>query len=183
MSTILVNKNIVLQTISLEDKDRLQSLANQEVMRKNVWDNMPYPYTLTDAERWINHCKEVAWSEHEWQYGIYIDWMYAGNIWRERKEWWRKKYNYHIWYRIWEPYRWHGYMTEIVKAFTHHVFTTLPCHRCYSSVFWRNEWSKRVLEKAGFSIEWVLEEAIYYEWARYDEHLFSKINTSQIATS
>jgi len=180
MKVIIVTNNVSLQQIQFEDKERLQLLANEEIMRKNVWDSMPYPYTLADAERRINHCKEIAWTDKEWQYGIYIDSIYAGNIWRERKETWRLQYNYHIWYRIWKPYRWKGYMTEIVMTFTNHIFDTLPCHRCYSWVFWRNEWSRRVLEKVWFICEWITKESIYYEWEWHDEYLFWKINPNPI---
>ncbi len=180
MNTIHVNKNIQLQPITESDKDRLQLLANEVEMWKNVWDNMPYPYTLADEERRINHCNEIIWSDKVWQYGIYIDWIYAWNIWREHKETGRHQYNYHIWYRIWKPYWWKGYMTEIVIAFTNHIFNSLPCHRCDSRVFWRNEWSKRVLEKAWYICEWIRKEAIYYEWERHDEYLFWKINTNQL---
>lgn len=180
MYIIHVNNKITLRPIEYEHKNRLQLLANEEVMSKNVGDSMPYPYTLTDAERWISHCKSIQWSEVEWQYGIFIDWIYAWNIWRECKGLGRKKYNYYIWYRLWKEYRWQGLMSEIVLTFSDHIFSTLPCHRCYTEVFERNKWSCRVLEKSWFICEWILKDSLYYEWSRYNELLYSKINTNSI---
>lgn len=154
-------------------------LAHDPDMRKDVWDNMPYPYTIENAEQRIAHCQSLAWSEKEQQFGIFISDDYAGHIWWEAKNTGRKWFNYHFWYRLWKPYRGQWYMTQIVKIFTEYVFSTTPCHRLYTEVFAWNKASCRVLEKNWFMLEWTLHEAIFNENQRHDEFIFGKIKITQ----
>lgn len=171
---IKINDSIYLDIIKESDKEQLQTLANHPVMRKNVWDTMPYPYTEKDAERWINHSQELVNSETERNYAIYIDWLYAGNLWWDVKDSWRSSHNYHFWYWLWEPYRWKWYMTEIAKWFISHIFDTRKdANRIYAKVFWRNQWSRRVLEKCWLQHEWTFRKAILWDWEYYDEWIFS----------
>ena len=41
-------------------------------------------------------------------------------------------------------------MSEIVPAFTRHVFANFPVHEIYATVFSWNEASRRLLQKSGF---------------------------------
>ena len=164
------------------DTERLSDLWNHKVFRKNVWDSFPYPYTLDDAKQRINHTREKL-EKQEWErnYGIYIksdnwDYQYAWNMWWQIKESGRKKHNYHLWYRLWEPYRGKWYMTMIVTWITQWMFEHIDyCHRIYALAFGWNKWSARVLEKSWFILEWTLREAIFREWEWYDEWVYGKL--------
>jgi len=171
---IKITESIWLDSIRESDTQQLMLLGNNPVMRKNVWDSFPSPYTQEDCEYWINHTREVKESGTAEHFGIYIDWLYAWNIWRDIKQQWRFSHNYHFGYWLWEPYWWKWYMTQIVQWFIKHIFETRKnAHRIYAQVYWRNEWSKKVLQKCWFTHDWTLRKTIYWDWEFYDEWVFS----------
>lgn len=167
---------ITLDCIKSSDVNRLAEIANDPEMRKNVGDTMPYPYTLKDAQRWIDHCHEVENLGTEKQYAISIDWLYAGNIGREQKSPnGRHAHDFHVWYRLGKEYRWKGYMTQILSKFSDHIFETIPiCHRQYSWVYSRNTASRRVMEKCGFMLEATFRDSVEWEGKFYDERILAK---------
>jgi len=101
---IIVNERICLDNIRDQDCERLVILANDLDMRKNVGDDMPYPYTQEDAIWRIAHSQSLVDSLEKRQYGIYIDNQYAGNMGREQKLKGRESHNYHFGYRLGRPY-------------------------------------------------------------------------------
>jgi [ribosomal protein S5]-alanine N-acetyltransferase len=173
---ISVTSHIYLDLIKASDAQRLSDIANDPDMRKNVWESMPFPYTLKDAQRWIEHSREVDKSILEQQYGIYINNIYAGNIWREQKSpHGRHKYDFLVGYRLGREYRGKGYMTEILQKFSDHLFqTVLLCRRQYSGVFGWNMASRRVMEKCGFICEAEFKESVEWEGICYDEWIMAK---------
>lgn len=45
---------ISIKKITISDTPRLSAIGNDKEIAKNVGDTFPYPYTLQDAEWWIN---------------------------------------------------------------------------------------------------------------------------------
>lgn len=174
---IIINEIITLKIIDESVTERLAELWNHTILKKNMWDMFPYPYTVEDAKWFINHAQQ--WHEStEWEknYWIFINNQYAWNLWRKVKEWWRKAHNYHLGYWLGEPYRGKGYMTTIVSFLTNRMFNNISdCHRIYALAFGWNKWSARVLEKSWFTHEATLREAILREWKRYDEWIYGKL--------
>lgn len=180
MSRIIINERIYLDHIQDADAERLALIANDPLMHKNVWDRMPYPYTLDNAKRRISNCKEMDDYDNSCKLGVYIDGEYAGNCGRERRDesqWERFYHNISFGYWIGKEYHWQWLGTQIVQWLSDYILHNVPdCHRLYAKVFWRNMPSRRVLEKCWFALEWTLKEAIFREWTWYDEWILSKIN-------
>jgi [ribosomal protein S5]-alanine N-acetyltransferase len=157
----------------MSDTIRLSAIGSDKEIAKNVGDTFPHPYTLQDAEWWV-----TIWSQKEnsRMYGIYIDDIYAWNIWREQNQTGRFFHNIHLWYRLWREYWWRWIMTSIVKECIKHIFNTISsCHRIYAKVYSRNQWSKRVLEKSWLTLESHRKESIRIEWERYDEYEYALV--------
>lgn len=162
---------ISLAPIHENDKDRLAQIANDTEIAKNVGDTFPHPYTLESAEYRI-----TTWSQKEdgYQYGIYINNEYAGNMGRQVEKKWRFSHNMHLGYRIGREYRHKWIMTKIVSEVIDYIFINHPdIHRIYARVFGWNNASRKVLEKVWMSQEAHRTESIYYEWERYDEYEYA----------
>lgn len=176
---LIINNHIYLDLIKKSDAERLSLIASDSDISKNVGDTFPFPYTLKDAERWIDHSHDVWNSWTNKLYGIYINNIYAGNIGREQKSPnGRYRHDFHIGYRLWREYRGKGYMTQILEKFSDHLFQTIPlCHRQYSAVYGWNPSSRRVMEKCGFTLEAEFKESVAWEGVFYDEWILGKVRT------
>lgn len=177
MTKIIVNSRIYLDLIQDQDLERLVELVDYPYMHQQLWDMFPYPYTMDDAQWRIDHIyEELKIDDGKRHRAIYIDEQYAGDIWFEIVEWWRKAHNYQLSYRLWEPYRGKWYMTQIVNMFCEYMWGVYPdCHRICWLVFAYNPASRRVLEKCGFQLEGTLREAICRDGERYDERVLGKV--------
>ena len=56
---LIINNHIYLDLIKKSDAERLSLIASDSDISKNVGDTFPFPYTLKDAERWIDHSHDV----------------------------------------------------------------------------------------------------------------------------
>ncbi len=179
MSRIEISPDIYLDRISTKDTSRLQEIANNPVLRKNMGDTFPYPYTMKDAERFVNNCDEEFKKEFgERNYWIYIDWIYAWNLWWHQKKKWRELYNVHLGYWLWKEYRWKWIMTKIMSKVLYAIDKEIPArHRIYANVVASNPWSRRVLEKNWFILEWTAREAHRYDNAWYDNWTLSLLKS------
>jgi len=180
MNNIVVNEEVHLAKISHNDTARLQEIANDSVLRRNMWDTFPFPYTLDDATWFINNCAEEWEKEYgERNYWIYVNNVYAGNLGFHQKKKWRELYNVHLWYWLWREYRGKGYMTGIVKKVLLMIDEEIPDrHRVYAKVVSSNPGSRKVLEKNWFSLEWTERESQLFEWERYDMWILSLVNNT-----
>ena len=73
----LKSGNITLRPLRLSDASRLTELANNEKISRNLRDGFPHPYTLADAE---NFLQKFTNQNPVTFFGIYYDREYVGNI-------------------------------------------------------------------------------------------------------
>jgi len=164
---------ISIKKIAISDAPRLSAIGNDKEIAENVGDTFPHPYTLQDAKWQITIGSQ---KENNRNYGIYIDDIYAWNLWREQKHTGRFEHNICFWYRLGREYWWKWMMTAIVKRIIEYIFTTSPnCHRIYAKVYWWNKWSQKVLEKSWLTLEAHRKESIYFEGKRHDEYEYALI--------
>ena len=163
---------IRLRNFKENDSGRLLELANNEKISQNLRDGFPHPYTLKDAESFIQKCMvqdpvttfAIDYNgEHVGNIGLSI----GMDIYRKSAE---------IGYFIGEPYWNKGIATMAVSLITEFGFAELGLVRIYAGVFEYNPASMHVLEKCGFRKEAIHEKAICKKDQIWDEHLFAKIN-------
>ncbi len=137
----------------------------------NLRDLFPHPYTLQDAEEWI----QIATSdEAALHLAIEVAGEAVGAI--------SLVFNQDVYcnsaeigYWLGEPFWGRGIMTAAVQALTEHSFRNHDLCRIYAPVFGWNKASMRVLEKAGFSQEARHEKAVYKNKTYTDEVIFAII--------
>jgi RimJ/RimL family protein N-acetyltransferase len=82
--------------------------------------------------------------------------------------------NAELGYWLAEPFWGHGIMTRAVREMVDFGFTTFPdVTRIFARPFSTNPASRRVLEKAGFTLEARLKDALYKNGAYMDELIFA----------
>jgi len=163
--------NFILRKISSSDRDQVAALANNRKIWLNVRDIFPYPYSIDDADFYINLLLE---EERQYTLAIECENAFAGvvgivpmqGIYRLTAE---------IGYWLGEPFWGKGIMTEAVRLLTDYVFHYYKFIRIHCGVFSHNEGSMKVLEKAGYHKETIFKNAIIKNGDIINEHRYCKL--------
>jgi RimJ/RimL family protein N-acetyltransferase len=163
---------ITLRKLSGNDKQDLSLLANNKKVWDNLRDYIPYPYTESDAEYFIDMVKDqnppmtfaIDYKEHFC--GI-ISLVSHTDVYRLTAE---------IGYWLGEPFWNKGIATKAVTLITEYGFNELKLIRIYTGIFEYNKSSMRVLEKCGYNKEGIFQKSIIKNGKIWDEHRYSKIN-------
>lgn len=147
---------LVIRDFCEADISQLAILANNSKITDNVRDSMPYPYYRDDAISFIEYCRE---EDPQVTFAIEYKGCFVGcvglvlqtDIYRLNAE---------IGYWIGEPFWGKGIATEAVKLASDYAFKKLNLNRLYAGVFESNAASQRVLEKAGFKKDCLLEQSV-----------------------
>lgn len=158
------------------DEASLARHANNRNVWRNLRDTFPHPYTLKDAEAWI----ETASAENPPRnFAIVVEGEAAGGIglmlkndvYRGTAE---------IGYWLGEKYWGQGIMTEVVRKITDHLFANFSVHRIQAGVYEWNPASMRVLEKAGYALEARLRKSIIKDGEMIDELIYAIMRSDRI---
>lgn len=144
-----------------EDAPALQQCADEYEIARNLRDVFPHPYTLADAETYINLCL-AGDCTRQLCCAIEVDGRLAGSIglfcgtdvYRKSAE---------LGYWLGKAFWGRGVMTEAVRQICREGFSRFDIARIYAEPFARNTGSRRVLEKNGFSLEGTLRQGVYKE--------------------
>jgi RimJ/RimL family protein N-acetyltransferase len=167
----LTDGNVTLREFTPDDKYRLAELANNPKISINLRDGFPNPYTLADAE---NFLEKFAKLETSHIFAIEYNGIYAGNIGLHKgTDVYRKSAE--IGYFLGEPYWNLGIMTKAVNLICDYGFANLDIVRIHAGIFEFNPASMRVLEKCGFKREAVFEKAIVKNGIIYNEIRYAKL--------
>ncbi len=168
---MLKKDNIILRQLKDSDKIILAKLANN----KNVWDNLrdyiPYPYSIENAELFINQTRNediqltFAIDFGEDLSGI-IGLIKQTDVYKNTAE---------IGYWIGEPYWNKGIATIAVELITEYGFKELKLNRIHTGIFEYNLASMKVLEKNGFQKDGIFKKAIIKNNQLWDEYRYSKV--------
>jgi len=166
---ILKSKKITLRPPTKADIPALASIANNKKIFDNVRDLFPHPYTLKDAENFIEfiHSKksrEIFAIEFEGQLAGFGGVHLQEDVYRKTGE---------IGYWLGEDFWGKGIATETVKLLVKYGFEELELIRIFAGVFEHNLGSMRVLEKAGFEKEGILRKAVIKNGEILDEHRYA----------
>ena len=167
------NPDVKLRSLQTSDKYQIASLANNKKIWDNVRDGLNHPYTLENAEDFI---QRQALSDAEEVFAIESNGSVCGliglilqkDVYRNSAE---------IGYWLGEPYWAKGIATIAVGKIVRVAFDDLKLVRVYASAFEYNMGSMRVLEKNGFLKEGIAKKAVYKNDKYWDEHRYALLNS------
>ncbi|MEM7281095.1 MAG: GNAT family N-acetyltransferase [Pseudomonadota bacterium] len=145
MNSRLKTSRLLLRGFQLADADEVQRLAGEWDVAKTTL-NIPHPYTLEDAEVWINS-HETAWNNREGAI-FAIESLDFGNLLGAVGLTLHNTEGV-LGYWIGKPYWGRGYCTEAAKAVISFGFECLALDRIGSEHLQSNVASGRVMVKAG----------------------------------
>jgi ribosomal-protein-alanine N-acetyltransferase len=150
------------------DASALQRLADNPKIAANLYNRFPSPYTLADAEFFINlNINEQPAKT----FVIDIDGEFAGTIGLTfRDDVFTRSPLFGYW--LGEPYWGRGIMTEAARLVTQYAFQTFDIICLQAGVFSYNPASMRVLEKAGYTKQAVLKGIVFKNGQVLDEHIY-----------
>lgn len=146
--------NCTIRGWILDDKESLAETLNNPHILRNLRNGIPYPYTIQDAEDYIQAMMKA--NEQELlAFAIVVDDQVVGSLSVSRG------IDIHSWsgelgYYIAEPYWGKGIATSAVQQACKHVFEHTDIIRIFAEPFAYNTASCRVLEKSGFQLEGTL---------------------------
>ncbi len=153
------------------DEPSLVRCADNRKIWDNVRDAFPHPYTRESAREWISTGSRrertlnfaiVAGGEAVGGIGL----IFGTDVYRRCAE---------IGYWLGEEYWGQGIMTETVKAVVEYALGHFDLCRIYAAVFESNNASRRVLEKAGFTLEARLKKHVTKNGKTFDELIYSLV--------
>ncbi len=163
---------VKLRKLETSDTKEVAILMNN----KKIWDNLrnhiPFPYTETDAENFIelvkddNSQKTFAIEYNNKFCGI-ISLILLTDIYDNSAE---------LGYWVGEPFWNKGITSETVKQISDYGFNKLKLRRIFANVFEFNIASMKVLEKNGYLKEGILIKAVLKNKKVLDEHRYYKLN-------
>ena len=141
------------------DAEAVAAAANNPSIAANLRNVFPSPYTLADAERYVNDCIAQG-EERQLTRAIIIEGRAAGSIGVfVRDDVYEKSAELGYWLAE-EHWGW-GVMTEAVRQACREAFSRFDILRIFAEPFADNLGSRRVLEKAGFTCEGTMRNAVY----------------------
>ncbi|MDR0841485.1 MAG: GNAT family N-acetyltransferase [Christensenellaceae bacterium] len=162
-----------LRAWRLEDAPALREAIDNKNIQNNLRDGLPCPYTLRDAEEYIQTTL-AAPEGSQYAFAITADdaaigsigVFRQGNIHRQSAE---------MGYYIAQPYWGKGIGTWAVTEACRRAFENTDLLRIFAEPFATNAASCRVLEKAGFALEGILRKNAVKNGVILDMKLYAKV--------
>ncbi len=165
-----------MRSFRSDDAPALAKYGNNRAIWRNMWDQHPYPYTISDAEEWIRYAMQ---QEPETIFAIAcateaigsIGMLPQSDVGRLSAE---------VGYWLGEPFWGRGVVTESLRALTEYAFTELGFVRLYATVMEWNPASARVLDKAGYEYEGRLRKSVIKDGQIVDQWLYAIVRDEQV---
>ncbi|KAJ3316506.1 hypothetical protein HDV06_003317 [Boothiomyces sp. JEL0866] len=140
------------------DQEDLVNAINNWNVTKYMDSSIPYPYTMDDANYWIEINEGM--NRPHYSFAVEVDGKVIGSVGYQFKNRIYSK-TIAIGYWIAEPYWRRGIISEVVNWLVDFIKTNEPnCIRIEAGIFEPNCGSYAVLKKCGFHKEAVLQDAI-----------------------
>lgn len=160
---------ITLRDYEKSDVERLVALANNQNVSRYLIDTFPYPYTLQDAEWWI----EIgARANNAVTKVIQYNGEFVGSVGIAPQVGW-KRHVAEIGYWIGEAYWGQGITTDALSLMTDYATSQLNCKKLFAPVLGPNQASMRVLEKCGYELEGILKSEVFKDGNYFDLHHYA----------
>lgn len=158
------------------DETSLQKHANNPKVPLFLRDRFPHPYTADDAKFWINLMQSQPQLIN---FAIVVNDEACGGIGIEPMTG-ESRVTAEIGYWLGEEHWGRGIMAEAVKLITAYAFEHFPLERLEAGVYDKNTASMRVLEKAGYIKEAILQRSVIKNDVVMDKHLYAIFRESYI---
>ena len=140
------------------DAEDVARFADNEKIARNLRDVFPHPYTLADARGFVDSCAEED-GERQMFRAIVIGGRAAGSISLLcGEDVYRKSAELGYW--LAEDFWGRGVMTEAVRQLCAEGFARWDIARIFAEPYAGNLGSRRVLEKAGFTLEGIMRQGV-----------------------
>ncbi len=150
--------------------------ANNDKIARNLRDVFPHPYTLADAENFINSCLEADEICQLFR-AITVDGHAVGSVGLLLgRDVYQK--NAELGYWLAEDFWGRGIMTQTVRQFCREGFSRWDIQRIYAEPFAYNIASRRVLEKAGFTLEGIMRQGVFKRGQVCDSCMYALLRES-----
>ncbi|MDW2800693.1 GNAT family protein [Clostridium boliviensis] len=163
--------NLILKKWDIADKNALIKICN-EADRQYISNRLPFPYTESDAQWWLNMVQEKEGKDGIFR-AIIMNGECVGNITVEKKNDVQCK-DAEIGYLLLTNKWSQGIMTEAVRQICLIAFKELNIIRITGLVYKPNIASQRVLEKNDFILEGIMRNAVYKNDNIYDMCIYGK---------
>ena len=153
-------KEIKLRQWEKEDSKALAKAAVNPHIAENLRNVFPSPYTLADAQWFIDDCIARAQEAGQLFRAILADGAVVGSISICRgTDVYEKSAELGYW--LAESYWRQGVMTQAVRLICKEALETMDIVRIFAEPFAHNAGSRRVLEKAGFTYEGTMRDGVF----------------------
>lgn len=165
--------DLSLRPWRLSDAADVARYADNEKIAANLRDVFPWPYSRRDAVSFVEHCVRQE-GRGQLARAIEVDGAAVGSIsltlgsdvYRRSAE---------LGYWLAEPFWGRGLMTSAVAEMCREGFETWDIVRIYAEPYARNLASRRVLEKAGFTLEGTLRQSVCKNGEMLDACIYALI--------
>lgn len=157
------------------DEASLVRHADNWNVAQNVADVFPHPYTMDDGVAWV---RKQAGEVPQTQFAIDVDGAAVGGIGlRIGSDIHRRSAEVGYW--LGEAFWGRGIITDALVAVTRYAFETFDLAHVFAGIFERNVASRRVLEKAGYSLEGRLRLHVTKKGETMDELVYGVTREEQ----
>lgn len=151
--------NFILRQWRQSDAADVARYADNEQIARNLRDVFPHPYTLADARDYVDSCL-AGDPEMSLCRAIAVDDHAVGSIALCRgSDVYQKTAELGYW--LAEDFWGRGIMTQTVRQICREGFSRWDIQRIYAEPFAHNIASRRVLEKAGFTLEGIMRRGVF----------------------
>lgn len=164
----IIGNGFTLRKWQRDDAAELQRLAGNPKIAANLYNRFPSPYTMADAESFIN----LKINDNPaTSFVIEVDGRFAGTIGIDfRSDVFERSPVIGYW--LGEEFWGRGIMTEAAKLMTAYAFNQFDIICLQAGVFGCNPASMRVLENAGYLKQGILKGVVYKNGRVLDEHIY-----------
>lgn len=154
-----------------EDVKDVFRYADNPRIAENLRNLFPYPYTMQDAEGYVYSCAENT-EERQICRAIEVNHEVVGSIgiflgsdvYEKSAE---------LGYWLAEPFWGKGIMTAAVKQACEGAFEKFDIVRIFAEPYGYNQGSRKVLEKAGFTLEGIMKQGVYKNGKVHDYCMYA----------
>lgn len=152
-------KEFILRPFQEGDAKSVAKAANNPKIAANLRNVFPNPYTLEDAEWYVNDCIEKK-DDNQITRAIVVDGVAVGSIGIFVKDDVFEKSG-ELGYWLSEDYWRQGIVSRAAKQICKEAFNMFDINRIFAEPFDYNKGSRGVLEKAGFTYEGTMRNGVY----------------------
>lgn len=156
----------ILRPWTRADLDSLVKYANNPKIAANLNDCFPYPYSLSDGERYLDMVLKLQ--EPPNILAIDVEGEAVGSIGIQVQEDVHRK-NAELGYWLAEPLWGRGIMTAAIRQMVDYALEHWDIQRVFSRPYGPNMGSQRALKKAGFTFEAKFQGTVYKNGFYLDE--------------